>query len=199
MTAANRSQSRTSKVLQLASGRALSNLTVIVGAAVLSRLLSVGEYGTYRQTMLSYEFVAPLLALGLPQALYCFLPTETKRVRGVLVDNLLLLVLMGAAFSAFLLAGGGNLLAIRFHNPELTDTLRLIAPYPLLALPVTAASACLVARERVGQLAVLNVASQAVTLGILVLAVLWSRTVGRRTRSRSNIGLWRSYTRLAPV
>jgi len=80
-----------------------------------------------------------LLALGLPQAIYYFLPGENERPRAVLVENLLLLSFMGGLFSLFLL-GGNRFLAWRFNNPDIAKTLRILVPYPLFMLPASALS-----------------------------------------------------------
>jgi len=169
-------QSRTFKAGILASGQFLTSCTVLIAFAVLSRAFSVRDYATYRQTMLAYGFAAPLLMLGLPQALYYFLPGEKQRARAVLLENLLLLSLMGFVFSLFLLLGGNRLLAWRFNNPALEKTLLVLAPYPLFMLPAAALGACLMARDRVKQVAVFNVISRLVLLAIVLAASLIWRT-----------------------
>jgi O-antigen/teichoic acid export membrane protein len=49
----------------------------------------------------------------------------------VLIDNLTLLVILACIFSLFLALGGNELLAMRFDNPDLAQTLRWMIPYPL--------------------------------------------------------------------
>ena len=88
-------------------------------AAVLSRVFDKVDYATYRQTLLVYQFVGPLLGLGLPAALFYFLPGEASRLRAVLLENLILLGALGGAFSLFLVLGGNRLIASQFSTPEL--------------------------------------------------------------------------------
>jgi O-antigen/teichoic acid export membrane protein len=126
--------------------------------------------------MLTYRFVAPLLAFALPHALYYFLPGEKQRVRGVLLENLVLLTAAGGAFSIFLAAGGHALIAQRFGNPALSRLLLILAPYPLLVFPAEALGACLVSRGRVKSVAVYNVASRVGLFCAAVLAALAWRT-----------------------
>ena len=114
-------QSRTFKAAILASGQFLASCAGIIGFAVLSRVFNKQDYATYRQTILAYRFVAPLLILGLPQALYYFLPDEKKRPRGVLYENMILLTVLAILFSLFLLCGGNRLLAWRFNNLALNS------------------------------------------------------------------------------
>jgi O-antigen/teichoic acid export membrane protein len=171
-----RSRSRTFKAAILASGEFLSTLVQLATFAVLARVLSMQDYATYRQTMLAYWFAAPLLMLGLPQALYYFLPGEKTRARAILWENIILLTLMGCVFSLFLLLGGNRLLALRFNNPDLANTLLLLAPYPLLVLPAAAIGACLMARERPRELAVFHVLSRFLTGVVIIAAILIWRT-----------------------
>lgn len=168
--------SRTFKAGLLASGHFLTSCVSLVSMMVLARVLTMRDYATYKQTMLAYAFAAPLLTLGLPQALYYFLPGERERARAVLLENLLLLGGMGAVFSLFLLLGGNKLLALRFNNPDLAKTLLILAPYPLFMLPASALGACLMARDRVKQLAIFNVLSRLLMLAAVVAACLIWRT-----------------------
>jgi len=114
--------------------------------------------------------------LGLPQALYYFLPGENKRPRSLLMGNVLLLSFMAGLFTLFLLFGGNRLLAWRFNNPNIARTLLILAPYPLFMLPASGLSACLIARNRVKQVAVYNVLSRLFMLSVVLTAVLICRT-----------------------
>jgi O-antigen/teichoic acid export membrane protein len=169
----SKAQSRTVRVLALSTGQSLATLAALLAAVVLARILSVRDYATYRQTFLAYQFAAPLLTLGLPMALYYFLPGEDRRRRGVLFDNLTALTVMGCVFAVFLLAGGNRLLAWRFRNPDLVGALRWMAVYALFALPAGALGACLTVQNRVVQLSVFNVLSRALTLVAIVVTVLF--------------------------
>lgn len=166
-------KSRTWKAAILASGQAATALVGIVLAAVLSRVFDETDYATYRQALLVYNLAAPLLALGLPAALYYFLPGEENRARGILLENLILLTGLGMCFSAFLLLGGNTLLAERFSNPDLEHTLLIFAIYPVVALPATATTACLMARDKVGWVAIHTIATRLLRLGLVIAAVWW--------------------------
>ena len=170
------SRSRTFKAILLASGETLTLVLSLSSMAVLVRIFSKEDFALYRQTRLAYEFAAPLLALGLPQALFYFLPGRPNRPRPTLMENLVPLALMGAVFSLFLVGGGNRLLAWRFHNPDLAHTLKLFAPYPLFALPAGTIGACLMARDRPGRLALYNVASRTFLFGVIIAAALLWRS-----------------------
>ena len=165
-------RSRTFKAAVLASGNAATALVTLLLAAVLSRHFDKVDYATYRQTLLAYKFAAPLLTLGLPAALYYFLPSEKSRTRAILLENLMLLGMTGLAFSLFLALGGNVLIAQWFSNPELEKTLLVFALYPALFLPATAVSATLVVREKMSWLFLHTVGTRLLRLG-LVLAAIW--------------------------
>jgi len=148
----------------------------LASLAILARVLTVEHYATYRQTLLAYVFISPLLILGLPEVLYYFMPIEKDRARGVLRENLLLLGVMGVVFSLFLCCGGNRLLAWRFGNPDLARTLMIFAPYSLFMLPAVALDSCLLARDKVAHVAIFNVLSRVVLLVLVITAALIWRT-----------------------
>ncbi len=170
-------RSRTFKALIFASSNAATAVVTLVIAAVLSRVFDKVDYATYRQTLLVYQFSGPLLALGLPAALFYFLPGETSRIRAVLLENLILLGVLGGSFSLFLVLGGNVFIAEQFSNPELEETLLVFALYPVLFLPTTAVSAVLVVQEKVQWLFLHTVATRLSRL-FLVLGVVWLCAAG---------------------
>ena len=168
--------SRTSKVFALSLGSSLSMVANLAFAMVAARWLSKHDYATIRQTFLAYDFAAPLLMLGLPNAVYFFLPREQNGKRGVIVDNIALLVASGLFFSLFIALGGHRLLAMRFDNPDLANTITWLVPYPLLVMPVAGLSAVLVCADRTRTLAVYNVVSSVVLAISGIVAILATRS-----------------------
>jgi len=169
-------QSRTTKVLALSLGNFLTQVVGLGTSAVLARYLTLQDYATYRQVFLAYSFALPLLTLALPEALYWFLPKTKGMERRVLLENLLLLTIMGLVFSLFLALGGAALLASRFHNPGLERALKLLIPYPLVTFPASALGACLVIQNRIRLLTIFNVLSR-LGLGVAVIlaCVIWPK------------------------
>lgn len=157
-------------------GRTLTALASIVFGMVAARLLSKNDYATMRQTMLAYSFIAPLLMLGLPDALYYFLPRAKDRKRGVIIDNLFLIFLLAMIFSIFLAAGGDKLLAMRFHNPDLSTTLKWMIPYPLYVMPAGILGAVLLTQNKTYTLASYNVISSVLLTGLTILGVVITRS-----------------------
>jgi O-antigen/teichoic acid export membrane protein len=166
--------SRTIKVLALSLGQGLTALIGLLSAVVLSRVLDKVEYATFRQTFLAYEFAAPVMGLGIAQAIYYFLPGETERVRGRVMDALSITVFMGCLFSLFILLGGNQLLSKRFNNPQLADALIFLSPYPVFMMAMGLLASVLVVRERVKLLSTFNVLSRfAIGLAVIVPCLFW--------------------------
>lgn len=168
--------SRTAKVLALSLGGSLTMIASIAFAMIASRHLSKHDYATIRQTFLAYEFVAPMLMLGLPNAVYYFLPRAGDDRRGVVIDNITLLLFGGLLFSLFIALGGHALLANRFDNPDLYKTLPWMSVYPLLMMPIAGMAAVLVFAERVRTLAIYSTLSSLLVLVAGIIAVLTTRS-----------------------
>ena len=162
-------ESRTAKVLILSSGQALTALVGILSTAILTRLLTKADFGSYRQAMLAYAFAAPFVMLGFDRTLYAFLPGERTRPRGLLVENLILLAIAGGLLSLFIVLGGDRLLAHRFNNPALASLIFLMVLYPLFMLPASAMPACLMSRNKTEQLAIFTVLSR---LGLFLFIII---------------------------
>ncbi|MGD8861986.1 MAG: oligosaccharide flippase family protein [Myxococcales bacterium] len=163
---------KTLQVLALSLGNGVAAVTGLVTAMVLSRVLSKGDFATYRQTFLVYELIAPLLLLGLPQALYYFLPTDNQHQRARVAACLLLTSVASAGFAAIVGGGGATAIARAFDNPDLEVTLHYLVVYPFFALPLALISPVLVVRERVRTLSVFNVVAQTFVSGAAISAAL---------------------------
>ncbi len=164
--------SRTGKVFALSLGQSLNTVVVILSAMIMARVLTQSELATYRQTLLAYEIALPLLSLGLGAGIYYYLPTEKIRVRGLVVDAVLILTLMGCIYAAFMIAGGNQLLARRFSNPAIVNTLSYLIPLPLIMLPAIVIGPVLVIRGKVGQLTLYNVLANLILATFLIGACL---------------------------
>lgn len=148
--------SRKVKVLALSLGQGLTTAVHVTCEIVFVRILSLEDLATYRQTMLAYNFATPLLTLGIPSAIYYFLAGAKTRQRGIIFDHLTLLFFMGLIFSAFLGLGGTELLALRFNNPNLRHTLKLLILLPLFSFPQLPLNAVLIIFDKINLSAVLN-------------------------------------------
>lgn len=160
----NSEKSRSAKVIALSLGQTFTTLVLIISAMFATRMLTKSDYATLRETFLAYNFVAPLLMLGLPNALYYFLPRTETRKKTLAVENMLLLAGLALIFSLFMLLGGYKYLALRFNNPELEHTLQWMIGYPLYVMPIAVLSAVLVSKGKTILLSSYNVLTSVVLL-----------------------------------
>lgn len=160
-------QSRTVKTIALSAGNAMSTVVLLVTVACLSRVLSVLEYAKYRQILLVYQFFVPLVTLALPSAIFYFLPSTNKNQRGLLYENISLLVAASSIFGLVLICGGSGLLASRFDNPTIENGLNWIAVFAVLSAAASPTAACLTVKERITLLSAYNVVTR-VTTGVAV-------------------------------
>jgi len=165
----------TAKTLFLAFGKILAAFAVIGITAILTRLLTKQEYATHKQALMIYAMLAPALGLGLPKALYYFLPGEHKRPRAILLENLLVLGILGAAFAAFMMFGGGVFFAQHFENAQLAELAPVVALYGVCMVPMAALGPTMMARDRVGTLVWFQIGGQAsLILMVAISAYLWT-------------------------
>jgi O-antigen/teichoic acid export membrane protein len=88
--------------------------------------------------------------------------------------RLAMMLAMGLLYAGFIALGGNHLLAKRFSNPAIVDTLVYLAPLPLVMLPAGLLSAVLVVREQVNKLAVYNVLTNlAMGIGVIAACFYW--------------------------
>lgn len=143
----------------------------LVLAAILSRLMTPSDYGTYLQVLYVYSTLLLLFSLGLPGCYSYFLarvPLEQGRsVVGKLTG---LLVALGAVFSVSLFVGAGALSQL-LGNPELAANLRWFAPIPLLLMPVIGVESILVVYDRVRILTLYVFVSRLLIIVCVVAAV----------------------------
>ena len=127
--------SNTAQAMWIGIGSLFSFLFSIVSSAILSRYLTKGDYGTYKQVMYVYNTLLSVFTLGLPLAYSYFLPRVSVGEGRMLVNKLNRAFLaLGAAFTIVLFLGAdviGNIL----KNQDLAHNLRIFSPAPILILP----------------------------------------------------------------
>ena len=164
--------SLTVKTLLLASGKAITALSALLATVILTRTLTKDDYATHKQVLLVFSMASPLLMMGLPKALYYFLPAEERRPRAVLLENLLPLLAGAILFGLALFVGLSDVFADRFDNKAVAILALLMAPYALFMFPSNAFGACMMARDRVGTLLSFNIASRVLLLAVLAVAAI---------------------------
>jgi O-antigen/teichoic acid export membrane protein len=167
--------SRTSKVLALSLAQFVMTIISVVSGMVFARYLSVADYATYLQTFLAYDIAVPILTVGLPSALFYFLPGNSKQ-KTIVLETMILLFIAGLIFSLFLTLGGTELLAKRFNNPDLNRTLQWMTFYPVYTFPVLLISSVLVIKDKTNVNAIYNVITGIILILSIVIAVIITRS-----------------------
>ena len=167
-----RAHSLTFKTLLLSVGKMIAAMSALLISVVLARSLSVDGYTLHKKAVLAFALLSPLLMLGLPKALYFFLPGNHKMARTTLIANLLLLGLSGAMFAVGLTFLFGETLANYLGDVRLVRYWWLVAIYGFAMLPLGALSAALVAQGRVGVLVKFQMGTQVILVGAMA-SVAW--------------------------
>lgn len=147
------------KALTIAVGTGVQNLVQIAGTLFLVRLLDSQElFGTYRQVWLVINTLTPLLLLGLPYAVYFFLPSlAAERHRAFMARAVLLVSGLGLLFSVGMYVGAPWVSGL-FDNPTLITPFRAAALFPLFGIPSMLLFPFLVSKERHTRGLVINLA-----------------------------------------
>ena len=166
--------SRTLKAFSLSFGQGLATVMALVSGMVMARVLSQAQLATYRQTLLAYQVAIPLLSLGLTNGIYYFLPTEKVRVRGVVMDAMVMMVTMGLLYAIFIAVGGNHFLAQRFSNHAIANTLIYLAPLPIIMLPAGLLASVMVVQNQINKLTAYTVLTNFVlAVGIMAACLYW--------------------------
>lgn len=162
------------KTIIVAVGQFAASMERIVVVMVLSRTLTIFDYGTYQQVWLFYLLMLPLFTLGLPSSVLYFIPqAERQQRKTVVFQTLILLELIGVFFSLITLFTA-PFVAEQFNNPDLVQYLRIFSIYPLFALPPKLITLLMVAEDK----PVLSAVIAGVTMVITVLFLTIPSLIG---------------------
>lgn len=117
----------------LALARVLSMLVGIISAMILSRSLSLSEYGTYSSGNLIINTATILTAFGLIDAVNYYYNGKTKEERGEYINNVFGLFMIFGILAAVVIWFGRNLIADYFHNQALQLICLYLALRPILS------------------------------------------------------------------
>jgi len=163
--------SNTSQATWIGIGSLFSFLFSIVSSAILSRYLTKGDYGTYKQVMYVYNTLLSVFTLGLPLAYSYFLPRVTLGEGRVLVNKLNgAFLVLGAAFSLILFLGADFFGSI-LKNSDLARNIRIFSPAPILILPTMGLQGTLATYKQTIWNAVYVISSRIIMLLVVALPV----------------------------
>lgn len=162
--------SRKLQVLFLSIGKFLTTITALLSSIFLSRLLSIDEYANYRQVILVYVFVTPLLSLGFDRSIF-YNFEKSKTNQGEQILNIQYVILsIALLFSVFFILGGAGLISQVFNNPKLEKGIIIYSIFSIFNLPLLLIQPVLVLGGKVKLLTIFNVINKlfSVLIGIII-------------------------------
>lgn len=148
------------------------NLLIIILA---SRYLSVFEYGTYRQTFVIFDFISPLLLLGLSNAIFYYSSKLDSKFK-VFINAVVIVVFSGILFSLFLVLGGNIAISNLFHNSELKNYVIWLIPYSIPSLIIALLNSYFVIINKTKILSISILLYSFVSIVVTLLVLIYYRT-----------------------
>jgi len=131
----------------LMSGRAIAFAVTFFVPAVLARVFSQTEFGTYKQFYLITYTLFGLGQLGLAECLFYFLPADPDNAGRYALNSLVMLGTIGFMFAAGILVNSSTIGAL-LSNPQLGEYLPLASMTVVLMLMGTVLEITMICRKR---------------------------------------------------
>jgi O-antigen/teichoic acid export membrane protein len=171
-----RSDSTFKPALMLMSGRAVAFAVTFFVPAVLTRVFSQSEFGTYKQFWLITYTLFGVGQFGLSECLFYFLPANPKRAGQYIFNSLVMLGLMGGLFAAGLILNASRV-ARWVNNEPLTAYMPLAALYLLFMLMGTVLEITMINRKSFRLATATYVISDVLRAAFLILPALITRNL----------------------
>src|SRR2546427_1545889 len=141
-----RTDSTFKPALMLMSGRTLAFAVTFFVPAILTRVFSQTEFGTYKQFVLITYTLYTVGQFGLAECLFYFLPANPSRGGRYAFNSLIMLGAMGMLFGAVLLWNASRV-AIWLNNKPLQAYMPLAALYLIFLLMGTVLEITMITRK----------------------------------------------------
>jgi O-antigen/teichoic acid export membrane protein len=119
--------------LLLMSGRFLGFIAAFAIPVVLARIFDQTEFGSYKQLFLIFATLFGIAQVGMAESLYYFLPSETRRSGGFVLNTLSVLGFFGGITLGALWLWRQELAQL-LNNPDLAAWIPLVGVYLLFML-----------------------------------------------------------------
>ncbi len=135
----------------------------------LVRMLSVGDFGAYRQFFLLEMYIGGIFQLGVNQALYYFIPRDEQNAGAYFLNSLVMnIVIFAVAFTGIGLTTGP--LSRMLKMPVLEDAFWTLAVYVILLILTIACDCYMTARQSVKAAAAFELGGQLLVSGACLAA-----------------------------
>jgi len=181
--------SRKLQVLFLSIGKFLTTIAALVSSILLSRLLSIDEYANYRQVILVYALINPILALGFDRSMY-YNFEKNKDNHGEQILNVQYIVLsIAILFSVFFMVGGAGLISQLFNNSNIEKGIIIYSIFAIVNLPVLLLQPVLVLNKKIKLLTTFNILNKIFSVLVTVLIAFFYRDANSILISLLFVGL----------
>src|SRR2546426_6063139 len=157
--------------LMLMTGRALAFAVTFFVPAVLARVFTQTEFGTYKQFILITYTLYSLGQFGLAECLFYFLPANPGRAGRYAFNSLVMLGMMGVLFSSALILNASRV-AHWLNNDPLTAYMPLSGIYLIFMLMGTVLEITMITRKKFRLATGTYVASDILRAAFLILPAL---------------------------
>jgi len=163
--------SLSAQTLIVTFGKSSEKIVLLLLSIILSRYLSVSDYGAYKQTLLVFSTLVVIFTIGIPNSISYFIPQlSEKKQKTLILQTYFILTILGFIVS-LLMFFGADLIAKSFHNEKLALFLKWLSLYPLFFLPTQSYTNLFISLERAKLTGLLSL-SFGVIKFILVLSVI---------------------------
>ncbi len=146
----------------------LTQATTIILGIVLVRLIDQATFGTYRQSLLVYGFVAGVLSLDLRGSLYYFVPKLGAEQRCMLLCQTFLTSWVMAAVIGTVMFLAAEPISRMFANPALAPFIRILGLFPFVEKLTALIPAFMISLDRPVRAGIYSLVSSAGRAGVVV-------------------------------
>ncbi len=161
-------------VSKLTLSKSITYGITLITSMILSRILSLAEYGTYSQIQVTGTLFLTVFSMGMPECSSFFLSRDTDpgyRLRFLSTYytlNTFLGLLAGAAAAALAPA-----IADYFRNPAVTGLAYVLAAFPWMNIIINSVDNILVVYHKTSRLMVFRISSSVLLLAVILAAWLF--------------------------
>ena len=162
----------TKKAISLSIFNLVNSLTQFLLVVLLSRFYIKADYGTFRQTFLPFESLAPLLSIGLTNSIFYYYPRFADKQRLIK----LFLLIIGCTcltYQLFFWVGGNHLIAAHFKNQNLLFSLNFVGIFAFFSLGNNLLYSFLILNNRLGAITYWNTIANVLILGLVSAAIFF--------------------------
>lgn len=141
---------------KITSIKFITTFLTLFSAMILSRSLTLIEYGTYSQLMLAINLITTIIILGLPNSINFFIADIEKAESNKFLSTYFSLALILSVLSGIILMATNSLMIIYFRNSLLSEFTLFLFLFPLTKIISTSFDHVLIVYKKTNQMMILK-------------------------------------------